>query len=131
MGTVETENNQGAKETMTPLEMHKKMFPQVNLNWYQQDLLEVEITDENTWGETLKFWLSNDYRGHSIGKMIDYYKQKLEERKKGGWQDVGKWDGEETEAQCKTCFDLKKVMHFPNPESIAGAHEIDCECVKI
>lgn len=116
---------------MTPLEMHKQMFPHVNLNYYQMDLLEVEIQDEDIWAETLRFWLSNDYRGQSVGKMIDYYKQKLEERKKGGWQDVGRWDGKEVEPHCQTCFDLKKIMHFPTPGSIEGAVEIDCECVRV
>jgi len=58
---------------MTPLEMHKKMFPNVNLNFYQMDLVEVEIDDMGAWEETLKFWASNDYRGQSIGKMIEYY----------------------------------------------------------
>lgn len=41
---------------------------------------------------------------------------------------VGKYepDHNETEPDCKTCFDTKKFFHFPTPGSIVGAQEVEC-----
>jgi hypothetical protein len=115
---------------MTPLEMHKKMFPNVMLNFFQMDLIEAEIQDADAWKETLYFWAGNDYRGQSVFKMIELYKQKLEDRNKGRWQDVGRYDGEITEAKCTTCHDLKRIWQFPKSGSIEGAVEVNCpDCV--
>jgi hypothetical protein len=125
-----TESLETQIENMTPLEMHKKMFPHVNLNFYQMDLLEVEIKDEGAWKETLKFWASNDYRGQSVGKMIDYYNSVIDKRNQARWQDVGRYDGEITETKCTTCHDLKRIWQFPKSGSIEGAVEVNCpDCV--
>lgn len=79
---------------MTALEMYKQMCPNARLNFFQMDLLENEVTDLDTWKETLRWWFGNGYREQSIFKMIELYNQKLEERNRGRWQDVGKWNGE-------------------------------------
>lgn len=54
--------------------MYQKMFPEVQLNLYQMELIEFDVTDLEAWDYTLKWWLGNGYRGQSIFKMIEYYK---------------------------------------------------------
>jgi hypothetical protein len=116
---------------MTPLEMHKKMFPNVMLNFFQMDLIEAEIQDADAWKETLYFWAGNDYRGQSVFKMIELYKQKLEDRSKGRWQDVGRADNINTDYKCRTCFDLKMVSKpDPNGQWSFSTMEVECpDCV--
>jgi hypothetical protein len=94
---------------MTPLEMHKKMFPNVMLNFFQMDLIEAEIQDADAWKETLYFWAGNDYRGQSVFKMIELYKQKLEDRNKGRWQDVGRPIETESYPDCSTCDNTRRI----------------------
>ena len=110
---------------MTPLEMHKKMFPGASLNFYQMDLLEVEIQDEGAWKETLKFWASNDYRGQSVGKMIDYYNKLIMDRVKQNEQaNVGRYIPEPEEItyqDCSTCDNTRRIGDWKD-----GIHCPDC-----
>jgi predicted RNA-binding Zn-ribbon protein involved in translation (DUF1610 family) len=115
---------------MTALEMHKKMFPQVSLNFYQMDLVEVEIDDLGAWKETLKFWASNDYRGQSVGKMIDYYNKLITDRvKQNASAMVGKYIPEPDEVtykDCKTCDNTRRIGDW-----MTGIRCPDCTDVEL
>lgn len=97
-------------ENMTPLEMYKKMFPHATPNFFQMDMIEAEVQDADVWKETLYYWAGNDYRAQSVFKMLDCYKQKLEERNKGRWQDVGRYESTEPQyADCSTCDNTRRI----------------------
>ena len=108
--------------------MYKKICPHGQLNFYQQELIEVEVTDTEAWAETLKFWFGNGYREKSVFRMLEYYHERIAERARGRWQDVGRYEGTEPDSKyaCTKCCDERKLVHFPNPESIEGMQWIDC-----
>lgn len=54
------------------LELYAKYFPDVIPNIFQQEMIE-QIQNVTVWEDTLKFWVLNDYRGRSVGKMLEYY----------------------------------------------------------
>lgn len=91
---------------MTPLELLLKVCPNAQLNFFQMEMIEAEVTDVEVWKETLKFWFGNGYRAQSVFKMIAYYNEKIEERNRGRWQDVGRPDAEVAfipELPCSSC----------------------------
>ena len=108
--------------------MHKKMFPHVNLNFFQQDLIEAEIQDEGAWKETLYFWCGNDYRGQSVFKMIEYYRKLLTDRVKHNEQaNVGRYIPDPNEVRysdCPTCDNTRRIGDWKDgiecPDCIAA-----------
>ncbi len=80
---------------MTALLIYKRYFPHLTPNLFQQDKLEQLVTDLERWDATCEFWILNDYRGQSIGKMIGYYNDLVSGAVRNGkpraaWQDVGR-----------------------------------------
>ena len=113
----------------SPLEMLMKISPGARLNCFQMELIEAEITDIDAWKETLTFWFGNNYRAESVFKMIEYYKQVIDKRSQGRWQDVGRPDYQPEQYKCKTCFDFGKVTKpDPNGQYTFSTIEVPCEC---
>ena len=54
--------------------MYRTAYPATQLNIFQQEMLDFEVTDVDAWKETIRFWAGNGYRGESVFKMIEYYK---------------------------------------------------------
>lgn len=75
---------------MTPLEMYLKICPNAQLNFFQMEMIEAEVTDIDAWKETLRFWFGNGYREKSVFRMLEYYKEVIDKRSQGRWQDVGR-----------------------------------------
>ena len=114
---------------MTPLELLLKVCPNAQLNFFQMEMIESEITDVEVWKETLKFWFGNGYRAQSVFKMIQYYNEKVEERSRGRWQDVGRDDHSLPTYKCSECLDGGKVRRpDPNGQYSFSMVEVDCEC---
>lgn len=87
---------------------YKKAYPHVELSIYQQEMLAFEITDLDAWKQTIRFWAGNSYRGQSVFKMIEYYKQVINERIKNRTaSNVGRWDGtiKDSFPPCEYCGD--------------------------
>ena len=57
------------------IEAYRRVFPLVRLSIFQMEMIEASVTDFNAWQEALMFWAGNDYRGQSVFKIIEYYKE--------------------------------------------------------
>lgn len=71
----------------------------------QEQMLD-QITDRTAWHRTCVDWALNHYKPSSVGKMLDYYRQRVAEAVKN---QVGAYDGEEVNPDCLNCHDLKTV----------------------
>lgn len=93
------------------IELHRKAFPTTRLTIFQQEMIEMEVTDAEAWKETIYFWGGNNYRGESVFRMIEYYKEVIQKRPANRVQ-VGVDRSEEEHYDCPACFDLKLKL-FP------------------
>lgn len=113
---------------MTPLELYVKAFPNARLNFFQMEMIEEEVKDDVIWKEAVRFWAGNNYRAESVFKVIEYYKQKLEDANRGRWQDVGRSEYK-PDYKCASCFDTRKLTRpDPNGQYSFSLMEVDCEC---
>lgn len=83
---------------------------------FQQDLIATRVTDTDKWRKAIIWWMSNDYRPQSVGKVLDYYDsmdQELLSKRKGPDMYVGRWDGKtsEPEPPCQYCGSTVCLMN--------------------
>ena len=78
--------------------MYLKICPNARLNFFQMDMIEVEVTDVEAWQETLSFWFGNNYRAESVFKMIEYYKGVINGRHSRNAQNDKRTYGKRTDA---------------------------------
>jgi hypothetical protein len=93
---------------------YAKVFPRYTPSIFVQEQMLAAITDRKVWAETCWTWAMNDYKPSSVGKMLDYYQQKLEKAPGRFGSRIGQNVEEQPEPNCKQCFDLKTVSR-PKP----------------
>jgi hypothetical protein len=85
---------------MTPLQLYRKYFPRTPINFVQEDLMS-EVTNLEVWQKTLIEWAGNGWRGESVFKMLQMYRDKLMKYQN---------DTPEPVVVCKRCNDIGTVM---------------------
>lgn len=66
-----------------PITIHQEHFGAVSLSIGQKEQIRAKVDDVDTWREVVEYWMLNDYRGRSVGKMIQMYREKKTEEKSG------------------------------------------------
>lgn len=96
--------------TADSLSLYRKFFPHFVPNIYQQELIEVYVTDMAVWLEVLELWAGNDYRPQSVKKMIDCYTEKVNARVPQSYNHVNKQptQREAIEAELRMVAEMEK-----------------------
>lgn len=107
---------------------YRKVFRSYVPPIFVQEQMLDQITDRDAWKVTCFDWGMNDYKPSSVGKMLDYYRQRLAARKPV-YEDL-------PPPKCSTCHDSKtatvpktgrtfdwevEVMSCPNCVEVANA----------
>src|SRR4051812_10361478 len=114
---------------------YRKVFRHYIPSIFVQEQMLATVTDRMAWRDTCFDWAMNDYKPSSVGKMLDYYRQKIEGRdNRMRFQSrVGTNGDAQPEPQCRTCCDLKTVyVKKPGAEFDWEMEDTPCpDCVGV